>query len=178
MECVSVADPGSGAFLTLGSGIRNRFFRILVQGSGSGSATLCTTCGFLVMCLKNCFLDYPSSQCSGSGIWCFFDPGIRNSFTLDPGSQTHIFESLVTVFLIKSSIILKIGPEFFLQHFKDKIIFNYVKFGLQKRSDSDNKFFFTLLFCCCLDLGSGMGKKQDPGSGINIPDPQHCKQDW
>jgi hypothetical protein len=26
------------------------------------------------------------------------------------------------------------------------------------------------------DPGSGMGKNQDPGSGINIPDPQHwCK---
>ncbi len=25
-----------------------------------------------------------------------------------------------------------------------------------------------------LDPGSGMGKTQDPGSGINIPDPQHC----
>jgi hypothetical protein len=24
--------------------------------------------------------------------------------------------------------------------------------------------------------GSGMGKNQDPGSGINIPDPQHCPQ--
>jgi hypothetical protein len=24
------------------------------------------------------------------------------------------------------------------------------------------------------DPGSGMGKNQDPGSGINIPDPQHC----
>jgi len=23
------------------------------------------------------------------------------------------------------------------------------------------------------DPGSGMGKHQDPGSGINIPDPQH-----
>jgi hypothetical protein len=22
--------------------------------------------------------------------------------------------------------------------------------------------------------GTGMGKNQDPGSGINIPDPQHC----
>jgi hypothetical protein len=27
------------------------------------------------------------------------------------------------------------------------------------------------------DLRSGMGKNQDPGSGINIPDPQHCLQD-
>jgi hypothetical protein len=26
-----------------------------------------------------------------------------------------------------------------------------------------------------LDPGSGLGKNQDPGSGINIPDPQHCK---
>ncbi len=36
--------------------------------------------------------------------------------------------------------------------------------------------FFTSLFCGCFwirDPGSGMGKNQDPGSGINIPDPQH-----
>jgi hypothetical protein len=26
------------------------------------------------------------------------------------------------------------------------------------------------------DPGSGMGKNQDPGSGINILDPQHCLQ--
>jgi hypothetical protein len=26
------------------------------------------------------------------------------------------------------------------------------------------------------DPGSGMGKNQDPGSGINNPDPQHCFQ--
>jgi hypothetical protein len=24
------------------------------------------------------------------------------------------------------------------------------------------------------DAGSGMGKNQDPGAGINIPDPPHC----
>ncbi len=28
------------------------------------------------------------------------------------------------------------------------------------------------------DPRSGMGKNQDPGSGINIPDPQHCKKDY
>jgi hypothetical protein len=35
----------------------------------------------------------------GSGIQCFFDPwtGIRNRFFPDPGSQTHIFESLMTI---------------------------------------------------------------------------------
>jgi hypothetical protein len=47
---VADPDPGFGAFLTPGSGIRNRFFP---------------------------------------------DPGPRIS---DPGSQTHIFESLVTFF--------------------------------------------------------------------------------
>jgi hypothetical protein len=35
---------------------------------------------------------------------------------------------------------------------------------------------------CCVsrsgirDPGSGMGKNQDPGSGINIPDPQYCNK--
>jgi hypothetical protein len=28
------------------------------------------------------------------------------------------------------------------------------------------------------DPGSEMGKNQDPGSGINIPDPQHCSQPY
>jgi hypothetical protein len=40
------------------------------------------------------------------------------------------------------------------------------------------QIFFTLLFCSCFgirDQRSGMDKNQDPGSGINIPDPQHCK---
>jgi hypothetical protein len=27
-------------------------------------------------------------------------------------------------------------------------------------------------------FGSGMGKNQDPGSGINIPDPPHCTKGW
>jgi hypothetical protein len=37
----------------------------------------------------------------------------------------------------------------------------------------DNKFFSPLSFVAVLDPGTGMGKNQDPGSGINIPDPQH-----
>jgi hypothetical protein len=44
------------------------------------------------------------------------------------------------------------------------------KNGLKKKN-------FTPAFCCCFwirDPRSGMGKNQDPGSGINIPDPQHC----
>ncbi len=36
------------------------------------------------------------------------------------------------------------------------------------------KIFHPCLSLLFLDPGSGMGKNQDPGSGINIPDPQHC----
>jgi hypothetical protein len=62
----SVADPGSDAFLTTGSGIRNRLFP-------------------------------------------------------DPGSQTHIFESLVTIFWVKTSINPgKLGQIFFFSISKIK----------------------------------------------------------
>jgi hypothetical protein len=42
------------------------------------------------------------------------------------------------------------------------------------------KFFFSPLSLIAVfgsgirDPGFGMGKNQDPESGINIPDPQHC----
>ncbi len=39
-------------------------------------------------------------------------------------------------------------------------------------------FFHSSLLLLFLDPGSGMGKNQDSGSGINIPDPQHCIQQW
>ncbi len=35
-------------------------------------------------------------------------------------------------------------------------------------------FFHPSLLLLFLDPGSGMCKNQDPGSGINIPDPPHC----
>jgi hypothetical protein len=56
---------------------------------------------------------------------------------------------------------LKIGP-----NFKSNIIFNFVKFVTTKKKYD---FFSPLSF-----VRSGMGKNQDPGSGINIPDPPHC----
>jgi hypothetical protein len=34
--------------------------------------------------------------------------------------------------------------------------------------------FVTVFGSGIRDLGSGIGKNQDPGSGINIPDPPHC----
>ncbi len=38
--------------------------------------------------------------------------------------------------------------------------------------------FVTVFGSGIQDPGSGMAKNQDPGSGINIPDPQHCCQLW
>ncbi len=113
--------------------------------------------------IQNCI-----TQCCGSGIRCLFDPGIRNRFFPDPGSQIHIFESLVTIFWVKSSIILwKLAEIFF---FSTKIICNFVKFVATWKVMTTN-FFSPLSFVAV--FGSGMGKNQDPGSGINIPDPQH-----
>ncbi len=41
----------------------------------------------------------------GSGVFLTPGSGIRNRLFPDPGSQPHIFESLVTIFWVKSSII-------------------------------------------------------------------------
>jgi hypothetical protein len=62
---------------------------------------------------------------------------------------------------------LKFGPNFFLQQFKNKIILNFVKFVATKKGITTN-FFSPLSFVAVFgseirDLGSGMGKNQDPG---------------
>jgi hypothetical protein len=72
----------------------------------------------------------------------------------------------------------KFVPNFFVQHFKKKINYNFVKFMAIKKGMTTN-FFSPLSFVAVLDPGTGIrdseiGKNQDPGSGINIPDPQHC----
>ncbi len=65
---------------------------------------------------------------SGSGIQCFFYPldpwsGIWDKFfqISDLGSQTHISESLVTVFWVKNTLILCQLTQFFGYLFKNKI---------------------------------------------------------
>jgi hypothetical protein len=115
----SVADPGSGAFLTPG------------PGSGIG------------------FFPDP-----GSGAFLTPRPGSGIGFFPDPGSQTHIFESLLTHFWVKKSIILsKTGPNIFLQHFKNKIIYNFGKFGTTKKGKTTN-FFSPVSFVAV--FGSGI----------------------
>ncbi len=112
-----------------------------------------------------------------SRIQCLFDPwtwiwdpemvysGSRildlGSWISDPGSQPHIFYSLVTNLVVKSSIYnsLKTGPIFFLQHFKTKIILNLVKFAATKKSYRyryNNKFFFNPSFVEVFDTVSGI----------------------
>jgi hypothetical protein len=68
---------------------------------------------------------------------------------------------------------LKIGPNFFLQHFKNKLIYNFVKFVVTNKVWQH--FFSPLCLVAVFgsgiggfeirDPGSGMGKNQDPGSG-------------
>jgi len=52
----------------------------------------------------------------------------------------------------------------------NKIIITFVKFVATKNGLA-KKDFSRLSFVAV--FGSGMAKNQDPGSGINIPDPQH-----
>jgi hypothetical protein len=62
---------------------------------------------------------------------------------------------------------MKIGPNLFLQHFKHKIINNFVESVATKKGMTT--FFFSLLSFVPVfgsgirDLGSGIGKNQDPG---------------
>jgi hypothetical protein len=129
-----IRDPGSGAFLTPGSRVRNCFF--------SGSR-------------------------------------IPNPWSRIPDPNPHFWE-LTDNFLGKKFYnSLKISPIFFLHHFKNKIIFNFVKFVVPKMYDS--KFFSPLSFVAVFgsgirDPGSGL---RDPGSGIRalgsgLRAPQHC----
>jgi hypothetical protein len=102
-----------------------------------------------LFCSTLCLLRYlqhvpPShespKQCcvSGSGIRCLFDPGpgskIQNRFFSRSRISTPYFLKLSDKFLGKKFYnSLKTGPNFFLQHLKNKIIFNFVKFVATKK---------------------------------------------
>ncbi len=125
----------------------------------------------------------------GSGIRCLFDPWIRDSgsrvgfFRIpDLGSRIpnpYFWQLSDNVLGKKFYNSLKIGPIFLLQHFKNKIVQFCEIYGPKKKGMKTN--FFSLCLSLLFldpesgigDPGSGMGKNQDPGSGINIPDPQH-----
>jgi hypothetical protein len=69
----------------------------------------------------------------------------------------------VTIFWVKKFYnSLKIGPNFFLQHFKNKIIYNFVKFVATIKGMTTNYFHPSLLM---LFLVPG-SEIRDPRSGI------------
>ena len=55
---------------------------------------------------RGCIITSVADPDLGSGAFLTPGSGIRNGFSPEPGSQTHIFEILVTTFWVKSFIIL------------------------------------------------------------------------
>jgi hypothetical protein len=89
------------------------------------------------------------------------DPGSGIGFFPDPGSRTRIlnpyFLELSDKFLGKKFYnSFKTCQKIFLQHFKNKIIFNFVKFVATKKGLTTN-FFSTLSFVAV--FGSGIRDK-------------------
>jgi hypothetical protein len=116
----------------------------------------------------------------GSGAFLTPGSGIRIRFFPDLGSRipNPYFWGLGDNFLSENfNNSWKIGPNLFLQHIKNKIIFSFVKFVATKNGLTKKKFsplsFVAVFGSGIRDPGSGMGRNQDPGSGINIPDPPH-----
>jgi hypothetical protein len=108
----------------------------------------------------------------GCGIRCFLAPESGMSFSrirdLGPGSRTHIFESLVTIFGVQNTCFLSIGSNSFGTFTKINSL-NYVKFVATKKVGQK---FFPLLFFVTEPRSNIHGSKS--GSGINIPHPRHC----
>ncbi len=102
-----------------------------------------------------CFCLFVCEQCcgSGSGIQCLFNPWIRNRFL--ELSDNFLGKKFYNSF--------NIGPNVFLQHFKDKIVQFCEIYGSKK--SYFNKFFFTAVFHCCFWIRDGYLKIRirDPG---------------
>jgi hypothetical protein len=107
------------------------------------------------------------------------DPGFGIVFP-DPGSHTYIFDSLMTNFCLKSTIILSVLAKKNFYLFKHKIfqqfydIFGYKMVGWDKKNFPSS--FGAVIGSGIRDLGSGI---RDPGwikirIRDNIPVTQHC----
>ncbi len=91
---------------------------------GVGNSS-CTRVLHLIYCIFQICVIFSSVADPRSGIRCFFYPWIRDRFFPDLGSRipTSYFWELGDNFLSKKLYnSLKIGPNSFLQHFKNKII--------------------------------------------------------
>ncbi len=107
------------AYVSSGTGIRIFFFTLKANFSSCREKSLGKHCLFslkLNLTENPLFKEISIVGDPDPGSSAFLTPGsgIRNRFFPDPGSQTHIFESLVTIFLSKKFYnSLKIGPIFF-----------------------------------------------------------------
>jgi hypothetical protein len=127
--------------------------------------------------LKACSTLYSSvaDPDPGSGAFLTPRPGSGIGFFRVPDLGSRIrnpyFWELSDTFLGKKFYnFLKTGQQIFLQHFKNKIIFYFVKFVATKKG-WQQIFFSPLSFLAVFgseirDLGCGMGKNHDPGSRI------------
>ncbi len=95
------------------------------------------------------------SQCCGSG--AFLTPGIGSRIP-----KPYFLELSDKVLGRKFCNYLKTGPNFFLEHFKNKINYNFVKFVVTKNGMT-TKFFSPLSLLRFLNPGSEI---REPGSGI------------
>ena len=132
------------------------------QHQGAASCPCCLVASKHTQCCSLCRGRSPPGrrvttdchkQCcgSGSGIRCLFDPWIRDPEWIFSGSRIPrpYFEELFDNFFGKKFYnSLKIGPNFFLQNFKTKIICNFVKFVAK------TNFFTPLSFVAI--FGSGI----------------------
>ncbi len=100
------------------------------------------------------------------------DPGSRAFFT--PGSRIPkpFFESLLTIFGVKSTVIICEKAQIFF--FTCSKINNFRFCDICGYKKSRTKKFPPHFFLLLLDLGSLINKNQDPGSGINVPRPLLC----
>jgi hypothetical protein len=98
-----------------------------------------------------------------SGSSAFLTPGSgMGFFRISDGFQTHIFQSLVTNFWVKKLYnSVKTDKKIFLQHFKNKILFNFVKFVATKKGMTTH-FFHPPLLLLFLDPGWVKIRIRDP----------------
>jgi hypothetical protein len=120
------------------------------QPRGSESRTL----NMVMLFLKNCCTVYlckhffsVADPDLGSGAFLTPGSGIRNRFFPDPVYRIPDPKTILKSFFVGKQFYksLKIGPNFFLQHFKTKIIYNFVKFVATKKDMTTNFFHLSLL---------------------------------
>jgi hypothetical protein len=99
------------------------------------------------------------------------DPGSGIGFFRIPDPNLYFWELSDNFLGKKFYNPLKIAPIFFLQHFKNKIIYNFVKFVAMKKV-WQHIFFSTLSFVAVFGSGIRDGQNENPGFGINIPVPR------